>query len=53
MTEGHLARLQQWRLPAAIVALALIWLAMLVWGGGSLDRAIYEALYAGNRPVSR
>ena len=24
---------------------------MLVWGGGSLDRAIYEALYAGNRPV--
>jgi undecaprenyl-diphosphatase len=26
---------------------------MLVWGGGPLDRHIYEALYAGHRPVLR
>jgi undecaprenyl-diphosphatase len=26
---------------------------MLLWGGGPLDRAIYEALYAGHRPVLR
>jgi undecaprenyl-diphosphatase len=31
--------------------LAVIWLVMLVWGGGPLDRAIYEALYAGHRPA--
>ena len=29
----------------------LIWLAMLAWGGGQLDRQIYEALYAGHRPA--
>ena len=33
------------------MALAAIWLAMLIWGGGSLDRAVYEALYAGHRPA--
>ncbi len=26
---------------------------MLLWGGGPLDRAIYEALYAGDRPALR
>lgn len=31
--------------------LAAIWLAMLLTGGGSLDRAIYERLYAGGHPV--
>lgn len=31
--------------------LALIWLAMLWIGGSSLDRAIYEALYAGHHPA--
>jgi membrane-associated phospholipid phosphatase len=42
----------RWRLPAAIVALAAVWLAMLIWGGGGpLDRALYEALYAGHRPL--
>jgi len=41
----------QWRFVAAIVALAAIWLAMLVWGGGPLDRTIYETLYAGRRPA--
>jgi undecaprenyl-diphosphatase len=39
------------RHAVAIVALAVVWLAMLLWGGGPLDRSIYEALYAGHRPV--
>ena len=41
----------QWRFVAAIVLLATIWLLMLLGGRGPLDRAIYEALYAGHRPV--
>ena len=44
-------RRTQWRFIAAIVALAAIWLVMLLWGVGSLDRTIYRALYAGHRPV--
>ena len=39
------------RFSAIVVALAALWLAMLNFGGGPLDRQIYEALYAGNRPV--
>ena len=39
-----------WRYIAAIVALACVWLAMLLLGRGPLDRSIYEALYAGHRP---
>jgi undecaprenyl-diphosphatase len=39
------------RFAAALVALAAIWLAMLLWGRGPLDRAIYQALYAGGRPA--
>ena len=35
----------------SIVALAGIWLTMLLCGGGPLDRQIYEALYAGHRPM--
>jgi membrane-associated phospholipid phosphatase len=35
---------------AAIVALAGVWLTMLLFGRGALDRSIYEALYAGSRP---
>ena len=31
--------------------LAALWLAMLVYGGGGLDRRLYEALYAGQRPA--
>lgn len=42
-------RVTQARYAVTIVALAAIWLAMLVWGGGPLDRTIYEAFYAGNR----
>lgn len=36
---------------ATIVALAAIWLAMLLWGRGPLDRAVYQALYAGSHPA--
>jgi len=50
MTEP-LPRRAQWRFIAAVVTLAVIWLVMLFWGAGSLDRTIYEALYAGHRPV--
>jgi undecaprenyl-diphosphatase len=45
------SRRLQWRFIAAIVTLAGLWLAMLLLGGGWLDRAIYEALYAGHRPA--
>ena len=41
----------QLRFIGAIVLLAAIWLAMLLWGGGALDRSVYEALYAGHRPL--
>jgi undecaprenyl-diphosphatase len=41
----------QWRFVIAIAALAGIWLAMLLNGGSAIDRALYEALYAGRRPV--
>jgi undecaprenyl-diphosphatase len=40
----------RWRLTAAIAVLAGLWLAMLIFGGGPLDRAIYRSLYAGSRP---
>jgi hypothetical protein len=39
------------RFTATIVALAALWLAMLAFGAGPLDRRIYELLYAGHRPV--
>jgi undecaprenyl-diphosphatase len=39
------------RFAAAIIALAVIWLAMLVLGAGALDRSVYEALYVGQRPA--
>lgn len=39
------------RLALAAVLLAAIWLAMLMFGRGPLDRSIYEALYAGGRPA--
>ena len=34
----------------SIVALAALWLTMLLFGRGALDRSIYEALYAGGNP---
>ena len=39
------------RLLAPIAALAAVWLAMLLLGGGSLDRQVYGALYAGGSPA--
>ena len=39
------------RYAGALVALTGLWLAMLVLGGGALDRSVYEALYAGHRPA--
>jgi membrane-associated phospholipid phosphatase len=39
------------RHSAAVVALAAIWLVMLLLGRGALDRTIYEAVYAGGRPA--
>jgi undecaprenyl-diphosphatase len=39
------------RYAGALVALAALWLAMLVLGGGPLDARVYEALYAGGRPA--
>src|SRR5689334_12212394 len=43
--------LKQARYAGAIIALAALWLAMLLFGGGPADRAAYEALYAGHRPA--
>jgi undecaprenyl-diphosphatase len=51
MTEERPPRRVQWRFIAAITSLAAIWLAMFIGGTGPLDRAVYEALYAGRRPV--
>jgi undecaprenyl-diphosphatase len=34
-----------------MVVLAGLWLAMLLGGGGPLDRALYQALYAGGDPA--
>ena len=39
------------RYALAICALAALWLAMLLFGGGPLDHSIYEGLYAGHRPA--
>lgn len=44
---GH----RQWPRIAAIVTLAAVWLTMLLGGTGPVDRAIYEDLYAGDRPL--
>jgi undecaprenyl-diphosphatase len=41
----------KWRFIAAVLALAGIWLAMLLGGGGAIDREIYKTLYVGGRPV--
>ena len=51
MTGPPRSTAAEFRFSAAILALAAAWLAMLIWGGGPLDRAIYEDLYAGNSPA--
>ena len=50
MTQPARAPRGQLRFIVAIVSLAAIWLAMLLAGRGPLDRAAYEALYAGRDP---
>ena len=44
-------RRAQWRYIATVIALAAVWLTMLFGGAGPIDRAIYEALYVGHRPL--
>jgi len=39
------------RLIAPVAVLAATWLAMLLLGGGALDRQLYEGLYAGGSPA--
>jgi undecaprenyl-diphosphatase len=39
------------RYVGALVLLAAVWLAMLVFGRGTLDQQIYRGLYAGDRPL--
>ena len=51
MSAPPRSRGQQLLFIAAIVALAGIWLGMLLYGAGPLDRQVYEVLYAGNRPA--
>ena len=51
MTMIPRVRTAQIRFITALIALSGIWLAMLIWGGGSLDRAIYQALYVGGSPA--
>src|SRR5689334_20278682 len=51
MTVRERAPGGQWRFIAAILALAGIWLIMLLCGRGPIDRAVYLAMYAGHRPV--
>jgi undecaprenyl-diphosphatase len=40
-----------YRLIAALVGLVGLWLAMLVFGAGAVDRALYGHLYSGGRPA--
>jgi undecaprenyl-diphosphatase len=40
-----------WPLVASIAILAAVWLTMLLGGAGSADRFVYQALYAGHRPM--
>lgn len=44
-------RIPSWRLAAATILLTGMWLAMLLFGAGATDRAIYQALYAGRSPA--
>jgi undecaprenyl-diphosphatase len=51
MTRKLPRRPVQWRFILVIAVLATVWLSMLLWGGGTLDRSFYEALYSGHRPA--
>ena len=41
---------RSWLGPGALVALAALWLAMLLFGAGDADREVLMALYAGDEP---
>ena len=51
MNNRERAGAGDWRYMCLLVVLAALWLAMLVFGRGPLDRSIYEAMYAGHRPA--
>jgi len=51
MIEVPSRRRVSWRFPVAIVSLTMVWLTMLLWGRGALDRQVYESLYAGQLPT--
>ena len=51
MIEPARARGGQLRFIAALIALTAVWLTMLLWGRGPLDREIYEAVYVGDNPL--
>jgi undecaprenyl-diphosphatase len=51
MTSPPRSRGSQIGFVAALVALAAMWLAMLLWGAGPLDRQLYESLYADHHAV--
>lgn len=50
MSVSASAAPSRWWYPVALAVLAAVWLAMLLLGTGSLDRRIYEMLYAGGSP---
>jgi membrane-associated phospholipid phosphatase len=51
MSEQASRTRARWSFAAAIVTLAAVWLAMLLGGAGAFDQRIYEAFFAGHRPV--
>jgi membrane-associated phospholipid phosphatase len=51
MTVPARARGGQLRFIAALIVLPAIWLTMLIWGRGPVDRAIYAFAYVGDNPV--
>ena len=53
MTNQRPPARAQWRFVILLLLLAASWLGMLIGGSGSVDRAIYQAVYAGHRPAFR
>jgi undecaprenyl-diphosphatase len=53
MTNQRPPARAQWRFVILLLLLAASWLGMLIGGSGSVDRAIYQAVYAGHRPALR
>jgi undecaprenyl-diphosphatase len=51
MARAVPSRAARARHAGAVLCLAGLWLAMLLWGRNSLDQAVYRALYAGGHPL--